>query len=360
MVHELTRDEARQIIVRAQLLDADRPGDVVEVAEQLGYVKIDPTSVIAPCEHHMPWSRIGWSYEQGQLSKAAYDDRLLFEFDGTYRLVSHLPAMLPAMRREPRGQRTLEWYTANRTFATEVLARLRADGPLLMQEIADTSAVQRKTDGWEGNNQVPQMLALLQRRGEVAVVRREGKQRWWDLAERVYPRDLPQLSDDEAATLRNEQRLAAAGLAKEKSPWSGVGTAGEEARVEGSKWRWRVDPEALAALDDDPGGRIAILNPYDSILFDRPRLKEAFGFEYVLEQFKKPHERVYGYFAHPILCGDRFIGLLDAKVDRSDDGGLVVNALHELVPWEPEEADMVRAELEDLATWLGVPLRGVA
>lgn len=360
MVHDLSRDDARRLIVRAQLLDADRPGDVVEVAEQLGYVKIDPTSVIAPCEHHMPWSRIGWSYEQGQLYKAAYDDRLLFEFDGQYRPTSVLPAMLPAMRRYPDRQRALDWYTANRAFAREVLARLAADGPLLMQEIADTSVVQRKTEGWDGDNQVPQMLSLLQRRGDVAVFRREGKLRWWDLAERVYPQDLPELSDDEAVALREAQRLAAAGLAKQKSPWSGVGMAGEEARVEGSKWRWRVDPEAIAALDEDPGGRVAILNPYDSVLYDRPRLKEAFGFEYVLEQFKKPHERVYGYFAHPILCGDRFIGLLDAKVDRSDDGGLVVNALHELVPWEPEEAEMVRVELDELAAWLGVPLRGVA
>ena len=49
-MHRLTRDEARRIAVRAQLLDADRPGDVVEVAEQLGSIKIDPTATIAPAE----------------------------------------------------------------------------------------------------------------------------------------------------------------------------------------------------------------------------------------------------------------------------------------------------------------------
>ena len=43
-------------MVRAQLLDAARPGDVVEVAEQLGYIKIDPTATIAPCEHTVLWS----------------------------------------------------------------------------------------------------------------------------------------------------------------------------------------------------------------------------------------------------------------------------------------------------------------
>lgn len=80
MAHRLTRDQARRIIVRAQLLDADRPGDVVEVAEQLGYIKIDPTSVIAPCEHTVLWSRIGWSYESGQLKKAVEVDRRMPRF----------------------------------------------------------------------------------------------------------------------------------------------------------------------------------------------------------------------------------------------------------------------------------------
>ncbi len=67
MRRQVTRDEARRIVVRAQLLDAERPGDVVEVAKQLGAIKIDSTSVIAPAEHSIPWSRIGYAYEPGQL-----------------------------------------------------------------------------------------------------------------------------------------------------------------------------------------------------------------------------------------------------------------------------------------------------
>ena len=69
VTHHLTRDQARRLIVRAQLLDAARPGDVVEVAEQLCEIKIDPTATIAPCEHTVLWSRIGWSYEPGQLRR---------------------------------------------------------------------------------------------------------------------------------------------------------------------------------------------------------------------------------------------------------------------------------------------------
>jgi uncharacterized protein YcaQ len=353
VTHQLTRDQARRIAVRAQLLDAGRPGDVVEVAEELGAIKIDPTATIAPAEHTILWSRIGSAYDPIQLSKAVETDRLLFELDGAFRPMSVLPIMLPAMRRWPRRQSTREWLEANDRFRTEVLARLRAEGPLLATDIPDTAEVARESDGWYGPNQVPQMLELLLLRGEVAVVGREGRHRRWDLAERVYPQDLPEYEFDEAERMRDERRLHAAGIAKYRSPWSRVGEAGEPAVIEGSDKKWRVDPEAIAALEQDEGGRVAFLSPYDGMLFDRPRLHDIFEFDYVLEQFKPKAQRKYGYFAHPILMGDRFVGLLDAEVNREREV-LTVNAVHELLPFDPEEDEMVRAEIADLAEWLGV------
>ncbi|CAN5625198.1 hypothetical protein BH10ACT7_BH10ACT7_25700 [soil metagenome] len=267
--------------------------------------------------------------------------------------MSMLPLMLPAMRLWPTRPRTREWLVANDRFRTEVLARLRAEGPLLATEIPDTADVSIPPDGWYGSNQVVHMLDFLQRQGEVAVVGREGRHRRWDLAERVYPRDMPEYDFDEAERLLNERRLQAAGIAKQKSPWTPVGEAGEPATIEGSTKKWRVDPEAVAALDDDAGGRVAFLNPYHAMLFDRPRLVDIFEFEYVLEQFKPKPQRRYGFFAHPILMGDRFVGMLDAAVDR-DREVLTVNAVHELLPFDPEEDEMVRVEIDDLAEWLGV------
>jgi uncharacterized protein YcaQ len=342
--------------VRAQLLDADRAGDVVEVAEELGAIKIDPTATIAPAEHTILWSRLGTAYDPIQLSKAVERDRLLFEFDGSFRPVSLLPLMLPAMRRWPRRESSREWLAANDSFRTDVLARLRAEGPLLASEIPDTAEVIRPPDGWFGSNQTVHMLDFLQRQGEVAIVGREGRHRRWDLAERVYPQDLPELASDEAERMLNERRLHAAGIAKQKSPWTPVGEAGEPAVIEGMKQKWRVDPEALAALDDDRGGRVAFLSPYDGMLFDRPRLHDIFEFDYVLEQFKPKPQRKYGFFAHPILMGDRFVGMLDAEVNRERDA-LVVTAVHEFLPFDAEEDEMVLAEITDLAEWLGVAVQ---
>ena len=355
MTHQLTRDQARRIAVRAQLLDADRPSDVVEVAEQLGQIKIDPTNTIAPAEHTALWSRIGGGYEPHQLTQAVEHDRTLFEHLGTYKPISLLPLMLPGMRLEPTRPRHREWLEANTGFKKDVLARLRAEGPLLAADIPDTAAVAAKDDGWYGPNQVPLMLEFLQLQGEIAVVGREGRSKRWDLAERVFPQNLPEHPIDEAERMLNERRLQAFGLAKQKSPFTPVGDAGEPATVEGSSWKWRVDPRAVAALDEDPGGRVAFLNPYDGMLFDRPRLSELFEFDYVLEQFKKKHERRYGFFAHPILMGDRFVGMLEAEVDRKREL-LGVAAVHEFLPFEAEEDEMVRSEIADLAEWLGVGL----
>jgi uncharacterized protein YcaQ len=353
---ELTRDEARRVVVRAQLLDAERPGDVVEVAEQLGAIKIDPTAMIAPAEHSILWSRIGYAYEPGQLTKTVERDHLLFEFDGAFRPMSLLPLMLPAMRRWPRRESTREWLRANDAFRADVLARLRAEGPLLAGDIPDTAQVSRPPDGWSGSNQALIMLDFLSRQGTVAVAGREGRQRRWDLAERVFPVDLPEFEDADAERLLNERRLQAAGLARQKSPWTPVGTAGEAVTIEGMRTTWRVDPAALASLDDDDeGGRVAFLNPYDGMLFDRPRLREIFDFDYVLEQFKPKPQRKYGLFAYPILMGDRFVGMLEAEVDRKE-GLLRVEAVHEFFPMEPEEHDMIRAEISELAQWIGVAI----
>jgi uncharacterized protein YcaQ len=351
MPRQLTREEARRIVVRAQLLDAERPGDVVEVAEQLGAVKIDPTAMIAPAEHSILWSRIGYAYEPGQLTKAVERDRLLFEFDGAFRPVSLLPLMLPSMRAWPRRESTRQWLDANERFRRDVLAQLRAEGPLLASDIADTAQVSRPPDGWSGSNQVPIMLDFLSRQGMVAVAGREGRHRRWDLAERIYPDGLPEYDSEEASRLGDERRLQAAGLGRERSPWTSVGVAGEQVTIEGLRTKWRVDPAALASLEDDGGGRVAFLNPYDGMLFDRPRLREIFDFDYVLEQFKPKPQRTYGLFAYPILLGDRFVGMLEAQADRAE-GLLHVQAVHEFFPLEAEELEMIRAEISELAQWL--------
>lgn len=201
-------------------------------------------------------------------------------------------------------------------------------------------------------------------RGEVAISGRQGRQRLWDVARRVYPADVVAVPEDEAARLRDERRLRALGIARSRTtkvpvePWD-VGDAGEPAVVEDTRGEWRVDPEGVARIRDESfEGRTALLSPFDRLVHDRGRAQELFAFEYVLEMYKPQAERRWGYYALPILHGDRLVGKLDAKADRKA-GTLQVHALHQDVRFTKAMTTAVHAEIADLAAWLGLEPAGI-
>jgi uncharacterized protein YcaQ len=209
--------------------------------------------------------------------------------------------------------------------------------------------------GWTNNRNVTQMLEFLMMRGEVAIAGRLGRERLWDIPARVYPADVVVPSVDEARRVRNERRLASLGIARQKTTAMpiepvDVGEAGEPAVVEGTKGDWRVDP---AALGEDFEGRTALLSPFDRLVYDRARAQELFDFEYTLEMYKPAAKRRWGYFALPILHGDRLVGKVDTVADRKASL-LRVNAIHEDVKFTRVMTKSVNAELVDLAAWLGL------
>lgn len=355
--HELTREQARRIAVRAQRLDAERPTDLVELVKWLGLLQIDPTAAIAPNADLVAWSRLGSSYQPDHLTTALEEERTLFEFNALVRPIEDLPLFLADMEGRPRSKEGREWLEANAGFRRDILARLEQSGPLLSRDIPDTSSVPWKSTGWTHNRNVTLMLEVLMMRGEIAIAGRKGRQRLWDLAERVYPR-VEAVPAEEAERIRNQRRLQALGIAREsttKMPLEpiDVGEVGEVAVVEGTKGTWRVDPEALAGVDEPLEGRTALLSPFDRLTYDRTRAEELFDFEYVLEMYKPKDQRRWGYFALPILHHDMLVGKLDAKANRKA-GVLEVYAVHEDVPFTPEVTAGVEADIEDLAAWLGL------
>ena len=95
------------------------------------------------------------------------------------------------------------------------------------------------------------------------------------------------------------------------------------------------------------------MSPFDRLVYDRVRAKELFDFEYTLEMYKPAGKRRWGYFALPILHGDRLVGKVDATTDRKASA-LRVNAIHEDVKFTRNMTKAVQTELEDLASWLGL------
>ena len=355
MALELSRKEARQLAVRAQLLDAARPTDLVELVDRLTLLQIDPTAAIAPNADLVAWSRLGTSYQPADLTRAL-EERTLFELRAFVRPMSAVTLHVPEETGYTADASIRRWLDANDGFRRDVIARLRDAGPLLSRDVPDTCQVPWGSSGWTNNRNVTQMLELLSARGEVAVAGRVGRQRLWDVPDRVYP-SFEALPADEAQRRREQRRLRSLGLARAKPPRVPgepieVGEAGVPITVEGLDGQWRADPDAL---NQPFTGRTALLSPFDRLIHDRQRTKGLFDFDYILEMYKPAANRRWGYFTLPLLHHDRLVGKLDAKADRKART-LTINALHEDVHFTKVIRSDVEAEIEALAAWLGLPI----
>jgi uncharacterized protein YcaQ len=365
-VHRLTKAEARRIAIRAQLLDARRPTDLLDVVGHLTFVQVDPTAAIAPSADLVAWTRLGGAYQPSQLLDALERHRTLYEVRAIIRPTADLGLHRAAMAAWPfaneaqhywtyPGPKGARWLEANESFRRDVLDLLRKSGPLASRDITDTCVVPWESRGWTGNRNVNQMLEFLSARGEVATSRRSGRQRLWDLAERVYPPAAEVVPLAEARRIMAARRVRALGIARPEVP--GVGgerrfeeVAGEPAEVDGTDGEWRVDPEAIGQPFE---GRTALLSPFDRLVHDRERAQDLFDFEYSLEMYKPKEKRRWGYFALPILHDDRLVGKLDATAERKQSV-LRVDAIHQDVRFTRAITLGVNAELEALASWLGM------
>jgi uncharacterized protein YcaQ len=356
-VRLLTRTEARRIAVRAQLLEATRPPDLAAVVDRLTFLQIDPTAAIAPAADLVAWSRLGRAYQPAQLQRAVETERSLFELRSQptvveprvmmLRPMADLHLFLAEMAATPRpGGQAEAWLRANDGFRRRVLDQLGESGPLSSRDVPDTSEVGWQSTGWTHERNVTQMLEFLLAHGEIAVAARRGRERLWDLAERIYPAAVRPVPADEARRIRDERWLRALGVARRKF----VGAAGVAAEIEGTKGSWRVDPQANGEGFE---GRTALLSPFDRLTHDRARARDLFDFEYYLEMYKPKEKRRWGFFAMPILHGDGLVGKLDAAADRAAST-LRVQAVHQDIPLDRPTRAAVKAEVAALAQWLGL------
>jgi uncharacterized protein len=361
-VHQLSRQDARRVAIRAQLLTATRPTVLRDVVRHLTMLQLDPTAAVAPSAHLVMWSRLGSSYSPAELEDAI-DEQSMIDLRGMLRPAEDIALYRAEMAEWPgRGelrewQEDLrEWVHTNDACRRDILERLRCDGPLPSSELPDTCVQPWRSTGWTNNRNVVKMLDFMVQRGEVAVAGRRGRDRLWDLASRVYADDAI-VSFDEARRTRNARRLRALGIARSRGPECpadriDVGEAGEPAVIDGVRGRWRVEPELLGQRFS---GRAALLSPLDRLVYDRKRMTEIFEFDYQLEMYKPVAKRRWGYYALPILYGDRLVGKVDATSDRQA-GVLRVDAIHEDVTFSKATTEAVDREIKDLARWLELDL----
>lgn len=359
MVTTLTKAQARRLMVRAQGLTARRPTTLAEAVGLTGPVQVDLTAHVAPSADLVLWSRLGDRFSREAFNDAL-TDRELVEIRGFLHPASDIALFRADMDAWPgpevAGARASQarWVDTNRAARDEIVQRLRSDGPLPARELQVEFAEPYRSSGWNHSKSTQMMLERLEDAGVVAVSHREGRERVWDLASRIHA-DLPAVPRAEAEARRREQRLARRGIFKQGGTDCnpGVGEAGEPVRVEGSRRTWRADPGLVRAeLDGEEFcGRTALLSPFDQLIADRPRMNDLFEFDYALEMFKPAETRRFGYYALPVLHGDRLIGSVDAQADR-EAGRLRVHRVVRDGSWPRAANEGLEEELASLGRML--------
>jgi uncharacterized protein YcaQ len=368
---------ARRIALAAQGLADPRPaGDsrtrqLRRTAEQLAVVQIDSVNVLSR-SHYLPFfSRLG-PYAQASLDGLSNRRHDLFEYWA--HEASFLPVRLhPHLRWRMAAAEEHAWGNMVRLqrerpgYVAEVLARVRADGPVKASQLLDGRR-ERSGTMWNWHPGKVALEWLFFTGALTARSRTAGFERVYDLPERVLPGSVVQApTPDRADAVRELVRTAARALgvatetdlrdyfrlspADARTAVTELAEAGELLPVEVDGWgrpAW-LDP---AARRPRRAQARALLSPFDSLVWERPRVERIFGFRYRLEIYTPAHKRVHGYYVLPFLLGDALVARVDLKADRRS-GVLRVQAAHA----EPDVdhgvvAGALAEELRLLAGWL--------
>lgn len=346
----ITAEEGRRLILDLQGLGESHrrkmdDAALMDLIRRLGFVQVDSINMLERA-HHMILSSRATGYRPVQLKRLLEKKRHLFEN------WTHDASVIPSdfypywMRRFENRRRTLSdryarWHGPDFLKETEqVLNHIETNGAVLSR---DLSPEERKGPGaWWNWHPSKTALEYLWRVGELAICRREGFQKVYDLTHRVIPSPHREAPVDHDSLVDWSCREAVKRL--------GFGTAGEIAgywdlittdeakawceqnlgtevvpvrveQIDGGKRTLFGRPDLVEAAQQasvaPPGLRI--LNPFDPVMRDRKRLKGLFGFDYRIEVFVPAEKRTYGYYVFPILEGDRMVGRIDMKADRAAD-----------------------------------------
>ena len=356
---------------------------MLELIESIGFVQIDSINTVERAHHMILFAR-NQTYRHKLLTRLLERDATLFE-NWTHDASIIPSAFYPHWRehfarvRGPLLERWRKWRRGDHEALLEsVLARVRDEGPLMARNFEAEGGKKKGGDGWWDWHPAKTALEFHWRTGALAVARREGFQKVYDLAERVIPechRDAGS-GTDEMIDWACRGALARLGFASsgEIAAFWGLVTPAEaatwcEARLDQEIIEVRVEqqggtkpratyttPPLLEGLEDcpEPPGRLRALSPFDPVLRDRARCQRLFGFDYRIEVFVPEAKRRYGYYVFPLLEGDRFVGRIDMKHERAE-GVLRVKGLwlEPKVRWSKGRAAALESELERIRRFTG-------
>lgn len=357
MVPILPNPAARRLFLHRHAL-AEAPtgaatgADLARLIDRIGFVQIDSINTVARAHHMILFSR-RQSYKPEALKRLHEKDRAVWEHwthDASILPVALHPLWQHRFDRNAVRMKAnwKKWFRDGYEDQLDtILRRIEADGPLSVSDVGEGE--ERGKGGWWDWHPSKTALEWLWHTGQLAIARRDGFQKVYDLPERVIPVAHRVSAPDEAAMIHwaNSTALDNLGFAdtselraywhtlrpEEAKVWAKAALAhGEIIEIEiegakGQKKRSLARPDVLdaAAHAPEPTTRLRILSPFDPALRDRDRAEFLFGFFYRIEVFVPEAKRQYGYYVFPVLEGDRIIGRIDVKAFR-DAGALRVKA----------------------------------
>jgi uncharacterized protein YcaQ len=368
--------EARRMAVAAQgFLPREphaRPGAarLLHLIKQIGLLQIDSVNVLVR-SHYLPlYSRMG-PYSTQLLDALSHGPkRALFEYWGheaSFIPLEYQPLFRWRMDEARKWPSMASLAREKPAYVAAVLEQVRESGPL---RTADLPEGGRSLGGWWGWGDGKRALEYLFLAGQVSVAERRGFERIYDITERVLPADIlraPTPPTEDAQRVLLEMAARAHGVATEfdlrdyfrlpvaetKARLAELVEQGTLSRVHVEGWKAPAFlhkdtklPRALRAQ--------ALLSPFDSLIWMRPRTERLFAFHYRLAFYTPKHRRAHGYYVMPFLLGDRLVARVDLKSDRARSR-LQVLAGHAEAHVAPADVlAPLRAELDLLRGWLGL------
>lgn len=376
MTFHLDNRAARHLILHLQGLTrpphlAHTNGELAELILQLGFVQMDSIRWVERAHHMILFSR-NQTYRTKHLEKLHEKEAGLFEN------WTHDASLIPCefwrywkhkfIREEKRlKQNFAKWYGEGFESQLETLRqRIEENGVLRARDLEKPKG--KKLGMWERHDGKA-ALDYMWRMGQLAVPRRDGFQKCYDLCYRVIPEEHHQAEVDHQKFVDWACRSAIDRL--------GFGSAGDIARY----WELISIDEVKAWLEDQGKSqttmvtvtakdksirefyarpdivdianslakvpdRIRALSPFDPVIRDRKRLSWLFGFDYTIEIYVPADKRKYGYYIFPLLERDRLIGRIDMQAKRSNDTLVATKLwLEPGVKWSATREDKLNAEL---------------
>jgi uncharacterized protein YcaQ len=355
---EIDRTTARRFMATRHLLSPPRalspePASVMRVIDRLGSLQFDPLEVTGRNHDLVLAARIG-GYQRAWTDDLLYASRTLYE---TYNKgLSIVPtADLPWYRIAwdlSHADHTGAAFDEHAPLVEELLDRIRANGPLSATDVAPRAAIDWY---WRPTNQVRAILEALAEAGILAIARREGNRRVYDLAERLFPADLLAVRHAERDQRRIKllSRYRAHGLLGRSGSaeiWTGVSDPVSRRQDPAQPTRRDLLDELVeggalvpVTIDDVRGDRfilaeempileaagaarveaaaatapgVAFLAPLDPFVWDREFLRSLYDFDYVWEVYVPAAKRRWGYYVLPLLFGDRLVGRIEPRIAR--------------------------------------------